>query len=100
MLKMIIKPSSVKGKKYTAIFYNDEGKKIKTSQFGASDYEDYTTHKDKTRRDKYRSRHQGNLSKTDYTSPAHLSYYLLWGNSTSLKTNIKNYKKKFNLNQR
>lgn len=97
MVKMIVKPSSVKGKKYTAIFYNDEGKKIKTSQFGASGYEDFTMHKDKKRREKYRARHKNNLSKTDYTSPAHLSYYLLWGNSTSLKTNISNYKKKFNL---
>jgi hypothetical protein len=50
MVKMIIKPSSVKGKKYTAIFYNDEGKKIKTSQFGATGYEDYTTQRQKTKR--------------------------------------------------
>ena len=95
-MRVVIKPSTNKNKKYTAIFY-DGDKKVKTSSFGDSRYSDYTQHKDKKRRDKYRSRHQGNLSKTDYTSPAHLSYYLLWGNSTSLKTNISNYKKKFNL---
>jgi len=97
MVKMIIEKGTAKNKKYKAIFYDEKGKKIKTSQFGDVRYQDYTMHKDKIRRDKYRSRHKAMLSKTDYTSPAHLSYYLLWGNSTSLKTNIKNYKKKFNL---
>ena len=97
MVKMIIKPSNIKGKKYTAIFYDNSGKKIKTSQFGAKGYEDYTIHKDKQRRDRYRARHKGNLSKTDYMSPAHLSYYILWGDSSSIKSNISSYKKKFNL---
>ena len=96
-MKVIIKPSNVKNKKFTAIFYDDTGKKVKTSQFGDSRYSDYTKHKDKQRRERYRSRHRRNLAKTDYMSPAHLSYYLLWGDSTSLNTNIKNYKKRFNL---
>ena len=94
---MIFKSSNIKGKKYTAIFYDNSGKKIKTSQFGAKGYEDYTIHKDKQRRDRYRVRHKGNLSKTDYMSPAHLSYYILWGDSSSIKSNISSYKKKFNL---
>jgi len=29
--------------------------------------------------------------------PGYLSWYLLWGDSTSLQQNIKDYKKKFNL---
>jgi hypothetical protein len=33
-MKLEIKPSTAKNKKWTAIFYDDEGKKIKTSQFG------------------------------------------------------------------
>ena len=94
---MVIEPATAKGKKYKAIFYDDSGKKIKTSQFGAKGYSDYLMHKYKTRREKYRSRHKGNLKKTNYMSPAHLSYYLLWGESVALNTNIKNYKKKFNL---
>ena len=94
---MIIEPGTAKGKKYKAVFFDDNGKKIKTSQFGAKGFEDYTMHKDKTRREKYRSRHKGMLKKTSYMSPAHLSYYLLWGESEALNTNIKNYKKKFNL---
>ena len=94
---MVIEKGTAKNKKFKAIFYDDKGKKIKTSQFGDIRYESYNQHKDKERRSKYRSRHKGNLSKTDYTSPAHLSYYLLWGDSTSLNTNIKKYKNMFKL---
>lgn len=95
--KMVVEKGTAKNKKLKAIFYDAEGKKIKTTQFGDSRYEDYTIHKDKKRRDKYRNRHKGNLKKTDYMSPAHLSFYLLWGDSTSLNTNINKYKKKFKL---
>tara|TARA_R110000824_G_scaffold107633_2_gene254056 strand:- start:17 stop:307 length:291 start_codon:yes stop_codon:yes gene_type:complete len=95
-MRVIIKPSKIKNKKYTAIFY-DGDKKIKTSQFGDNRYEDYTQHKDKQRRDKYRNRHKKDLNTGDYMRPGFLSYYILWGDSSSLKTNISNYKKKFNL---
>lgn len=95
-MRVVIKPSKIKNKKYTAIFY-DGDKKIKTSQFGDNRYEDYTQHKDKQRRDKYRNRHKKDLNTGDYMRPGFLSYYILWGDSTSLKTNISNYKKRFNL---
>ena len=49
-MRVVIKPSTNKNKKYTAIFYDDKGKKIKTSSFGDSKYSDYIQHKDKTRR--------------------------------------------------
>ena len=94
---MTIEKGTAKNKKLKAIFYDDKGKKIKTTQFGDDRYSDYTIHKDKERRNKYKSRHRGNLKKTNYMSPAHLSYYILWGDSTSLNTNIKKYKKKFKL---
>ncbi len=98
MVKMVIEKGTAKNKKLKAIFYDDEGKKIKTSQFGDVRYEDYTQHKDKTRRDKYRSRHKGSLEKGSYMSPNHLAYYILWGASTNRNTNIKKYKKMFKLN--
>ena len=98
-MKMVIEKGTAKNKKFKAIFFDGQGakKKVKTSQFGDIRYEDYTQHKDKKRRTKYRNRHKGNLAKTDYLSPAHLSFYLLWGDSTSLNSNIKKYKKMFNL---
>tara|TARA_B100001094_G_C17964299_1_gene687062 strand:+ start:408 stop:695 length:288 start_codon:yes stop_codon:yes gene_type:complete len=94
---MVIEKGTAKNKKLKAIFYDDKDKKIKTSQFGDVRYEDYTIHKDKSRRDRYRNRHKGSLSKTDFYSPAYLSYYILWGDSTSRATNIKKYKKMFKL---
>ena len=97
---MEIKPSKAKNKKFTAVFSHDkDGKrvKIKTSQFGDSRYEDYTQTRDKEQRSRYRARHKKDLSKGTYMSPGHLSYYLLWGESVALDTNIKKYKKMFKL---
>ena len=94
---MVIEKGTAKNKKLKAIFYDDKGKKIKTTQFGDNRYEDYTIHKDKERRSKYRSRHKGSLEKGTYMSPSYLSYYILWGDSTSRNTNIKKYKKMFKL---
>ena len=96
-MKLEIKPSTAKNKKWTAIFYNGEGKKIKTSQFGDSRYEDYTQHKDKKRRDKYRDRHKKDLASGDYMKPGFLSYYILWGASTDLDKNISSFKRRFKL---
>lgn len=96
-MKMTIEKGTAKNKKLKAIFYDDKGKKIKTTQFGDDRYSDYTIHKDKERRNKYRTRHKKDLAKGNYMSAGYLSYYLLWGDSTSLNTNIKKYKKKFNL---
>ena len=97
MIKMVIEKGTAKNKKLKAIFYDGEGKKIKTTQFGDVRYEDYTMHKDKQRRSRYRSRHKGSLEKGTYMSPNHLSYYILWGQSAALDTNIKAYKKRFKL---
>ena len=95
--KMVVEKGTAKNKKLKAIFYDAEGKKIKTTQFGDSRYEDYTQHKDKKRRDKYRSRHKKDLDKGNYMNAGFLSYYILWGESAALKTNINKYKKRFNL---
>lgn len=96
-MKMDIKKGTAKNKKFKAIFYDDEGKKIKTTQFGDNRYSDYTQHKDKKRRDKYRSRHKKDLERGDYMSAGYLSYYILWGASTDIKKNIQSYKRKFKL---
>lgn len=95
-----IKPSTAKNKKFTAVFSHDkDGKrvKIKTTQFGDSRYQDYTQTKDKTKRDQYRRRHKTDLTTNDYMRAGYLSYYLLWGDSSSLNANIKSYKKRFKL---
>jgi len=89
--------SNKKDKKYDAKFENKKTKRIKTVSFGAKNMSDYTIHKDKERRERYRKRHQKDLKTNDPTRAGYLSMFLLWGNSTSLRENIKNYKKKFGL---
>jgi hypothetical protein len=81
-------------KKFTAIFDN-EGRS-KTTHFGQSGADDYTITKDKEQRDRYRTRHAKDL-KGDPTKAGYLSYYVLWGDSTNMQTNIRTYKQKFNL---
>lgn len=93
---MVIKPSDKSGKKLMAVFTKDNGR-TKTTHFGAAGMDDYTITKDKAQRTRYRTRHKKDLQTKDYTKAGYLSYYILWGNSTSRAENIKAYKKRFNL---
>lgn len=97
---MKITPSTAKGKKYTAVFshkVDGKMKKIKTTHFGSAGASDYLQNKDKDRRERYRVRHSKDLKTGDYKRAGFLSYYLLWGDTTSLQKNISMYKKRFNL---
>ena len=96
-MKLIdVQRSDRQGKKYVALFSTDKGR-TKSTHFGDSNMEDYTQHHDKERRERYRSRHQKDLKTDDPTRAGYLSYYLLWGDSKSLKKNIATYKQLFNL---
>ena len=96
-MRVVIKKSTNKDKKFSAIFYDDNDKKIKTTNFGSAGMNDYTLTGDKEARKRYRERHAKDLDTKDYKRAGYLSYYILWGDSTSFQENIKNYKKKFNL---
>lgn len=97
MVKLLkIGKSTREDKKMMAVFEMDDGGK-KTTHFGAKGMDDYTITKDKEQRDRYHERHQKDLETKDPTRAGFLSYYILWGDSTSKRENIKNYKKKFNL---
>lgn len=96
MVKMVVKKSNKPDKKLMAIFTKDNGR-TKTTHFGAANMDDYTLTKDKEQRKRYRERHKKDLSTGDYTRAGYLSYYILWGNSTSRKENIAAYKRRFNL---
>lgn len=100
MVSVVIKKSDKAGKKLMAVFTKDNGKgtsRTKTTHFGAAGMDDYTKTKDKEQRKRYRSRHKKDLSTGDYTKAGYLSWYILWGNSTSRRENISSYKKRFNL---
>jgi len=96
-MKVVIKPSTNKKKKYMAIFTDKDGNKT-TTHFGLKNADDYTLTGDKEARKRYRERHKKDLDTKDYKRAGFLSYYILWGNSTSLQENIKSYKNRFNLN--
>lgn len=93
-LKLISVVQASDGKhKYEARFLKD-GKEIRT-KFGARSMDDYTITHDTAQRSRYRDRHSKDLDTKDITRAGYLSYYLLWGDSTSLDDNIRAYKKKF-----
>ena len=83
------------GYKLDAVFRNKKTGNEKTTPFGKEGMSDYTKHKDKERRQRYRDRHEKDLNTGDPTRAGYLSYYILWGNSTSLRDNIASYKKRF-----
>jgi hypothetical protein len=96
-MKLIdIKKSDREKKKYMAIFEDEKGKR-KTTHFGAKGMDDYTLTGDKEARKRYRERHKKDLATKDPTRAGYLSYFILWGDSTSLNKNIADYKKRFNL---
>ncbi len=90
---VVIKKSTKPDKKLMAVFDID-GKK-KTTHFGSKGMDDYTKTKDKEQRKRYRQRHAKDLNTDDHTRAGYLSYYILWGISTSLDKNIADYKKRF-----
>jgi len=93
--KMVVKRSDKSGKKYVAVFTDSASGRQKKTHFGASGMTDYLISKDKDRRSRYRSRHKKDLKSRDPTRAGFLSYYLTWGESTSLRTNVSSYKKRF-----
>ena len=67
-------------KKFQAVFFDKEGKKLKTVRFGQFGASDYTQHKDKERMKRYVDRHE---KREDWTragkyTPGFWSRYLLW----------------------
>jgi hypothetical protein len=102
--KVVIKKSTKPEKKLMATFSSDKpkvadgkSKKTKTIHFGQAGAPDYTKTKDKEQRSRYISRHRRRENWTVPDNAGSLAKHLLWGESTSLNTNIKSFKKKFNL---
>jgi len=90
-----VKPSHDGVHKYEATFDNDGRKK--TTKFGAKGMGDYTKTHDKEQRARYITRHQKDMSTNDPTRAGFLSRYLLWGESTSMMSNLRSYRARFNL---
>lgn len=89
LVKIINSPNSLK--KYRAVFSDG-----RHTDFGASGYEDFTTHKDENRKDRYIMRHKKHENWNDAFSAGSLSKWILWSEPTIEKA-IEKYKKHFNL---
>ena len=88
----IIKLEEANDSKKKFIVTFDTGKKTKFGNFGSPDY---TLTGDKVRRELYRARHKKDLDTKDPTRAGYLSYYILWGESTSINQNVKDFNKRF-----
>jgi len=85
------------GKKFKAVFRDDDTGRTKTTHFGAAGMDDYTRTGDKDQRARYRNRHRKDLQSNDPTKAGYLSWYLLWGDSQSMATNLAAYRRRFHL---
>jgi len=95
-MRVVIKRSTNAKKKHMAIFYDEDGKKIKTTHFGAAGMSDFTQHRDEARKKRYLARHRVNQNWNDFKSAGSLSRYILW-NLPTKTASIQNYKKRFGL---
>jgi len=91
-----ITKSNKSGKKMMAKFKNTKTGRESTTYFGASGYKDWTAGATEEQRKNYRQRHRGDNLNNPRSAGA-LSYYVLWGDSTSKRQNIASYKRRFNL---
>jgi len=94
--KVDILKSTKKGKKLMAIFYDENNDKIKIIHFGAAGFSDFTIHKDEKRKQRYIERHKVKEKWNDPMTAGSLAVHILW-NKKTLKSSIKDFKKKFNL---
>jgi hypothetical protein len=88
-----ITPSHRKDKKLVAKFEDPK----RTVHFGMKDSTTYVDDKDPARRKAYLDRHRENERWNNPITPGSLSRHILWGDSTSMKKNIADFKKRFNL---
>jgi hypothetical protein len=96
MTKLVsIRPSPKAEKKLVAVFEENDGRQ-RVVHFGQAGADDYTITKDKNQRERYRARHLKDL-RGDPTRAGYLSYFVLWGDSTSRTKNALAYKRNFGL---
>ena len=97
-MKLVINKSNKPEKRLVATF-SEKGSKDKKVHFGLKNPKrgTFIDTGDKKARAAYRARHKKDLDTKDFTRPGYLSYFILWGETDSLKKNIELYKKKFKL---
>lgn len=90
-----LEQSRRKGKKLKAVFRLDTGR-TKTIHFGAIGYEDFTTHKDEARKQRYIERHRSRESFNEPMTAGALSRWILW-NKPTIIASVMDFKKRFHV---
>ena len=85
------------GKKFDVVLADDSGKQH-TIRFGAAGYEDYTTHKDPKRRERYLLRHKAreDWTRSGILTPGFWSRWILW-NLPTLEASLADVRRRFQL---
>ena len=86
-------------KKYRAIFYDKDRKKIKTIQFGQKGAKDFTKHSKEdrdARKTSYINRHKKRENWDNPMTAGALSRWILW-NKPTIEASWKDYKERFNI---
>lgn len=86
-------------KKFDIYVYNKKTGRVKKISFGARGMSDYTIHKDKDRRERYRNRHRSDRI-NDPFSPGFWSWHVLWGTSTDKQKCLEGVIRKYKLVKR
>lgn len=92
-MKVELYESGLKTKKFTVKIL---GEKVKTVNFGAKGYEDFTTHKDPKRKERYLLRHAAKEDWKDFRTAGFWSRWLLW-NKETLAESIADIESRFDL---
>jgi hypothetical protein len=98
MIKIISTKKLKGGKKKYEIIFEKNGKRY-IRKFGSQGMSDYTIHKDKSRRERYISRHKRDLRTNDPMRPGYLSMYILW-NKPTFKASLADYKRRLGIYNR
>jgi hypothetical protein len=96
-MKFTLEPATDQVHKWVGVFTDPVTKDERRISFGAKGYEDYTMHRDPLRRLNYLSRHRTRENWNSPMTAGSLSRWLLWGDSTSLQTNVRRFKRRFGL---
>lgn len=95
-MKVDIKPSTRTGKKYMAIFFDNSGKKIKTTHFGNAGSQTFLDTNDEEKKDAYIKRHSIRENFNSYMTAGSLSRWISW-NKKTFRASVLDYKRRFNL---
>jgi hypothetical protein len=93
-MKVTIRPSKNKLKKFDAVFEGDGVHK--TIPFGSAGMSDFTKHHDEERKQRYIKRHTAREDFNDPMTAGALSRWILW-NRPSLQESIKDFKRRFHI---